>query len=194
MAVAFPSPVHIETDRLVLTMPAGAEAHRLVDYFERNRSHLATWEPVRSRDFYTTSFWRVQLEESRRELAEDRSMRLVLFPKADPAWPAIGVANFTGVIRGAFHACLLGYSLDRDYQGQGLMQEALTAALRYAFEDMHMHRVMANYQPSNHRSANLLRRLGFVIEGYAQRYLYIDGAWRDHVLTSLTNPRWRPPR
>ncbi len=190
----FPSPVHIETERLVLTMPAATEARRLVDYFLRNQDHLAPWEPVRSRDFYTEGFWAVQLEESRRELADDRALRLVLFPKGDPSWPAIGVANFTGIIRGAFHACLLGYSLDQAHQGKGLMYEALEAAIRFAFDDLRLHRIMANYQPTNLRSARLLRRLGFVTEGYAQEYLFIDGAWRDHVLTSLTNRRWRPPR
>jgi ribosomal-protein-alanine N-acetyltransferase len=29
-----------------------------------------------------------------------------------------------------------------------------------------------------------LRALGFTVEGYARDYLFIDGAWRDHVLTA----------
>lgn len=190
----FPSPVHIETPRLVITMPSASEAGRMVEYFERNRDHLAPWEPARTREFYAEDFWRAQLEESRREHAEDRSMRLVLFPRDEIGFPAIGVVNFTGIIRGAFHACLLGYSLDHERQGHGLMREALEASIRYAFEELRIHRIMANYQPRNLRSACLLRRLGFVTEGYAQSYLYIDGAWRDHVLTALTNPRWQPPR
>jgi ribosomal-protein-alanine N-acetyltransferase len=48
---------------------------------------------------------------------------------------------------------------------------------------------MANYRPENERSGRLLQRLGFAREGYARDYLFIDGAWRDHVLTSLTTPR-----
>lgn len=192
--MAFPSPVHLETPRLVLTMPGPSEAGRMVDYFQRNHDHLAPWEPVRTREFYTEDFWRAQLEESRRELADDRSLRLVMFPKDDARWPAIGVINFTGIIRGAFHACLLGYSIDAQRQGQALMREALEAALRHAFDELRLHRIMANYQPTNLRSARLLRRLGFVTEGYAQSYLFIDGAWRDHVLTALTNTRWQPPR
>jgi [ribosomal protein S5]-alanine N-acetyltransferase len=39
----------------------------------------------------------------------------------------------------------------------------------------------------------LLNRLGFIPEGYARNYLRINGEWRDHVLTSLTNPNWRAP-
>lgn len=52
---------------------------------------------------------------------------------------------------------------------------------------------MANYVPTNERSGRLLRRLGFTVEGYARDYLFIDGAWRDHVLTSLTNPAVNQP-
>jgi ribosomal-protein-alanine N-acetyltransferase len=47
---------------------------------------------------------------------------------------------------------------------------------------------MANYRPENLRSARLLARLGFIQEGYARDYLFIDGAWRDHVLTARLNP------
>jgi ribosomal-protein-alanine N-acetyltransferase len=46
---------------------------------------------------------------------------------------------------------------------------------------------MANYLPTNERSARLLRRLGFVIEGSARDYLFVGGQFRDHVLTALTN-------
>ena len=45
----------------------------------------------------------------------------------------------------------------------------------------------------NERSGSLLRRLGFAVEGYARDLLYLRGAWRDHVMTALLNPRWKPP-
>jgi ribosomal-protein-alanine N-acetyltransferase len=41
--------------------------------------------------------------------------------------------------------------------------------------------------PRNEKSAKLLKRLNFTIEGYARDYLFIDGKWEDHILTSLTN-------
>jgi ribosomal-protein-alanine N-acetyltransferase len=59
------------------------------------------------------------------------------------------------------------------------------------FERMRVHRIMANFRPENERSRRLLQRLGFVEEGFARDYLFIDGAWRDHVLTSLVNPAFR---
>ncbi len=66
------------------------------------------------------------------------------------------------------------------------MTEALLVATRWAFKELRLHRIMANYQPRNERSGRLLERLGFVREGLAHQYLFIDGEWKDHVLTSLT--------
>jgi ribosomal-protein-alanine N-acetyltransferase len=53
---------------------------------------------------------------------------------------------------------------------------------------------MANYMPHNERSKNVLKRLGFVQEGYAKEYLLINGQWQDHILTSITNPQWKSPK
>jgi len=50
--------------------------------------------------------------------------------------------------------------------------------------------VMAGYVPRNRRSAAVLRRAGFTVEGYARDYLLINGHWEDHILTAITNPDW----
>ena len=71
------------------------------------------------------------------------------------------------------------------------MHEALRATNRYMFDELKLHRIAANYRPENIRSGKLLAKLGFRIEGFAKDYLYIDGAWRDHVLTSATNAGFR---
>jgi ribosomal-protein-alanine N-acetyltransferase len=118
----------------------------------------------------------------------------MLFPRNDVAGAVLGRANFNNIVRGSFHACYLGYDLDKRAEGHGLMQEALSAAIAHVFgPPLRLHRIMANYLPHNQRSGALLRRLGFVPEGYARDYLFIDGAWRDHVMTALTNPEPMAP-
>jgi ribosomal-protein-alanine N-acetyltransferase len=67
------------------------------------------------------------------------------------------------------------------------MSEALRATIAHVFGTLKLHRIMANHLPENTRSAALLKKLGFAVEGYARDYLFIAGAWRDHVLTALTN-------
>lgn len=71
------------------------------------------------------------------------------------------------------------------------MTEALNNALQYVFDELNLHRVEANYMPHNVKSASVLKRLGFVAEGFARDYLYINGRWEDHVRTSKTNDNWR---
>ncbi len=85
-------------------------------------------------------------------------------------------------------ACHMGYSVDQKYEGKGVMKALCQNVINYAFEELSLNRVMANYMPRNHRSAKLLQSLGFCIEGEVKRYLQINGVWEDHVLTSLLNP------
>ena len=100
----------------------------------------------------------------------------------------IGRINYTQIARGPFQSCMLGYAIDHAHEGQGLMREALEATIEHVFAVLRLHRIQANYVPDNARSGRLLERLGFVSEGLAKDYLFIDGAWRDHVLTARLNP------
>jgi len=182
----------IETERLLLTLPPEEEASRMLAYFEENREHLERWSPTPHALFYTEKFWRERLAQARAEFQQDQSMKLVLRERKRSEGSVVGVCNFSNFVRGPFQACYLGYSLGQRFEGRGLMMEALRASIDYVFERLRLHRIMANYIPTNERSGRLLDRLGFVREGYARDYLLIDGRWQDHILTSLTNSRLKP--
>ena len=102
-----------------------------------------------------------------------------------------GYCNFTQIFRGSFQACYLGYKIDQELEGRGFMKEALECLIAYMFREQHLHRIMANFIPGNTRSEKLLNTLGFEKEGYAKKYLLINGEWQDHILTSLTNAHWK---
>ena len=162
---------------------------------ENYAGHLDRWSPPPVQGFFTATFWRERLDIAIDELQADRAVRFVLQMRVPEEAggtpvdaPIIGTCNYTNIVRGAFHACHLGYQIARESQGHGLMAEALTAANAFMFDAMRMHRLMANFRPENERSRALLMRLGFVEEGLARNYLFIDGAWRDHILTSLVHP------
>lgn len=178
----------LRTERLTLTLPPPDVAPRVVEYYERNREFHRPWDPPRPAAFHSVEFWEARLAANRAEYLACRSLRLFLFRSGDVGGEVVGTANYTGIVWGAFMACRLGYGLDAGAEGSGFMSEALRASLAYVFEELGLHRVEANYVPTNERSGRLLERLGFVVEGRAKDYLYINGAWRDHVLTSLTNP------
>jgi [ribosomal protein S5]-alanine N-acetyltransferase len=181
----------LHSARAVLRLAEPHEAPAVLCYYEQNRKHLAPWDPLRPADFYTLEFWLDRIQADVDEFHADRSVRFFLFePELERT--VLGCASFTSISRGVFQSCNLGYSLGAAVQGKGLMTEALAVALRYMFDELNLHRVAANYMPRNVRSGAVLRRLGFTIEGQARDYLRIAGRWEDHVLTSLTNRRWRP--
>jgi ribosomal-protein-alanine N-acetyltransferase len=112
--------------------------------------------------------------------------------REEPEGETIGFCNFSQIFRGPFQVCYLRYQLSGAHEGKGLMSEAIQRAIKYIFEEQNLYRIMANYMPSNTRSAKLLQNLGFVIEGMAKNYLLINGQRKNHVLTSLTNHQWTP--
>jgi [ribosomal protein S5]-alanine N-acetyltransferase len=175
------------TERLAITLLQPAAAEPAAAYAAANRAYVAPWSPRRGDDYYSHDFWAVHAEQSLEEWRSGRSARFVLSLASDPAC-VIGECNLTEIARGYFESCYLGFSLHHRHTGRGLMTEALSALLAFAFQEMRLHRVSANYLPDNLRSERLLRRLGFRKEGLAPAYLFINGAWRDHVLTSLANP------
>jgi ribosomal-protein-alanine N-acetyltransferase len=172
-----------------------AMARFLVENFP---GHLDRWSPPPPPGFFTEAFWAERLGLAVAEYESDRAVRFVFQPRGAPDGAILGTANYTNIVRGAFQACHLGYQADRRHEGQGLMAEALVATNAFMFATFRLHRIMANFIPENVRSRRLAARLGFVEEGLAPRYLFIDGAWRDHVLTALVNPAfddaWMRPK
>ncbi len=172
----------LQTARGVIRLPEPADAPKLLHYRRENREHLAPWEPRRQAGYYTLEECRRAAVDAREVAELDRGYPLLLL---DPDEQEIlGSMTLSNVVRGPFQACLLGYGIGVRWQGRGLMHEALEATLAWAFDELELHRVMANYLPRNERSARLLARLGFEREGYARAYLKIAGQWEDHVLTA----------
>lgn len=186
-------PFALHTRRTTAALGRESDAAAVVAYYTTNRARFEAFDPERSPIFYQERFWRAQLRQNADDYFGDRALRLFIFPRTDPlrVIGSIGLSNF---VRGAGHYCTLGYSIDGDFEGQGIMSEALRAVIAHAFGPMHFHRLEANYLPTNERSGNLLRRLGFVVEGYSRDYLRINGAWRDHIRAALLNPNWRDDR
>ncbi|MFC4528316.1 ribosomal protein S5-alanine N-acetyltransferase [Dyella halodurans] len=172
----------ITTARTLIRVVEPADASLLLRYRVQNRDYLAPWEPLRDSAYYTLGHCTQTLADSREAVRCDRAYPFFVLDLAGSE--IMGCFTFANIVRGAFQACHLGYSIAERRQGQGLMRESLQATLPWAFSELDLHRVMANYMPRNERSARLLQHLGFEQEGYAKRYLQIAGVWEDHVLTS----------
>jgi len=135
---------------------------------------------------HSVDAWETRLAD--RDLEFQRGQAVHFIGTDESESEVIGACSVSNIIRGVFQAGHLGYSCAAHYEGQGYMKRIVTHTIDYAFREMRLHRLMANYMPANERSGGLLASLGFEREGYAKSFLLIDGVWEDHILTSLVNP------
>ena len=99
----------------------------------------------------------------------------------------IGKVKISNIVSGIFKNGIIGYSIDKDQQGNGYMKEAVKMALEYAFKELRLHRIEASALVENTRSRNVLIACGFKELGLNEEYLFIDGKWRDHVTYYITS-------
>lgn len=179
----------IVTKRLLLRLANQEDVPLIVKYYADNQAYLTPFYTVWPESFFTEAYWNSEVEIAISEFVQGQSLRLLIFSQSEST--IIGTINFRNFIRSSAQFCTVGYSLAENEQGKGYMTEALEASIDYVFNELKIHRIMANYMPHNQSSGNLLKRLGFVVEGYARDYLLINGQWQDHILTSLINSQWK---
>lgn len=178
------------TERLLLCAPTVALTAAVCDYQQRNLEHFARWDPPYPEGFFEPAAVAERLAQGERAFAAGSAYRYWFSLREDPG-RMIGQAHLTQVARAAFQNAILGYGLDRSAEGRGLMQEALRAVIAEMFgPEVRLHRIQAAVRPENARSRAVLQALGFQPEGLSRRYLFIDGAWRDHEVHALLNPDW----
>jgi RimJ/RimL family protein N-acetyltransferase len=84
----------------------------------------------------------------------------------------------------------VGYALARMHWGQGYILEALRAVLKYAFDELNLHRIEADVDPRNTASIKTLERLGFQREGYLRERWQVGGEIQDALFYGLLRPDW----
>jgi RimJ/RimL family protein N-acetyltransferase len=87
--------------------------------------------------------------------------------------------------------CEIGWTLHPDHTGTGYMTEAANAVLKIAFNDLGLHRAIANLDPRNHASAALCTRLGMREEARFVEDLWSKGAWCDTAIYAILDREWR---
>ena len=179
---------NISTKRCILRLPELQESQLMCDFIARNKAYIQQWEPLQPDNYYTNDYWKEKITQLREDFLNDKSCCLNIYLQETKQ--LIGIVNYSNFVRGAFHSCFLGFKISEALQGKGMMTEALEASVAYVFQTLNIHRIAANYMPHNKASARVLEKCGFVQEGIAEDYLYINGKWAKHVLTSLINHNW----
>jgi [ribosomal protein S5]-alanine N-acetyltransferase len=175
--------VLLKGSRVELRVLTPENSKELLEYYERNRQHLKQYEPLRDESFYTLEVQRRDLTENYRQFLNGSSFNLGIF-KDDKF---IGKIRISNIVIGVFKNAFVGYSMDKDEQGKGYMKEALGIVLNYAFNDLDLHRIEATTLVDNVKSQAVLLACGFKEIGISEKYLFINGKWRDHKIFYKVN-------
>lgn len=166
---------------LKILTPEDAEA--MLDYYVRNREFLEAFEPSREKSFYTLEVQKRILIESYSQYINGTDLTFGIFKDNR----IIGRIKLSNIIMGVFRSCNIGYSLDKDYEGRGYMKEAVRLVIKYAFNEIDLHRIEASTLLDNIKSQRVLLSNGFKELGINKEYLLINGAWRDHKTFYIIN-------
>jgi ribosomal-protein-alanine N-acetyltransferase len=97
-----------------------------------------------------------------------------------------GQVTVNNIVRGSAQFASVGYWLDRELAGRGVMPTAVALVIDHCFRAAGLHRVEVAIRPENSNSLRVMEKLGIREVGHAPRYLHIDGAWRDHRIYAIT--------
>jgi ribosomal-protein-alanine N-acetyltransferase len=183
--------VRVTSARLVLRAPRDGDVGELRRLARANIEHLRPWEPASPPGEDPTSLTAIAsaVTRQRRDWRRGDSFSLLITGREEGE-PILGRVTLGGVLRRVFQNAYLGYWIDRDRQKMGLMTEAVTSALAFAFIEAKLHRVQVAIMPRNVASLRVVEKIGFRLEGHAERYLKIAGAWEDHEIFAMTSEEW----
>ena len=168
----------LDTEHLRLAVLRKSEAPRACEYFIRNRDFHKQFSQTHADDYFTVSVQKKYLAYDCDSFLEGSLVPLWITEKGSDK--LIGRVSFFNFAYGGMMSCAVGYHLDKDYEGKGIMSEALKSSLAFVFDEYKMHRVEAFILPENERSIKLVQRVGFTYEGYRKSYMHINGKYRDH--------------
>ncbi len=153
----------LETERMILRPISMDDAQAIFDYPSDPESNkYMPWESHRSlADTYA------YLETIPKNYAARERINFAITLKPDGMF--IGSSGFHDISK-EHHRLMMGYVLNRNYWGNGYMTEAVLKMIRFAFEEMGMHRVAAACDEDNIRSARVMERCGMTLEGIFRDY------------------------
>ena len=180
----------IRGSRILLRPPKVADEAEWISLRHKNKDYLQPYEPKWAKDALSPAFYQRRIKRVRKDWIDDRAYSFLIFRKRTEELPQklVGGFNINNVCRGAAQFASIGYWLDKDHQGNGYMRAALRMIIYFSHEKLKLHRLNASVLPHNERSQNLLKHVGFDEEGFAEKYIEINGAWQDHILYGLNLP------
>lgn len=181
-------PVVLADGPVVLRPYRRGDAHAWSRVRIANQQWLAPWEPPAPGNWHEANSpeaYRLFHREQQRAVRQGTAMPFAITLR-DGDERYVGHISLAGITRRAFASGNVGYWIDSQFAGRGIVPTALALVTDHAFGGAGLHRVEVNVRPENGASRRVVEKLGFRREGYHLRFMFIDGAWRDHIGYALT--------
>lgn len=158
-----------------------SDSRRWREVRRRNVDWLQEWEatlpPEAVADGDLAPTFGMMVRRLRREAREGRTLPWVISYQGG----LVGQVTVGGIAWGSLRAGYIGYWVDRQVAGRGIVPLSVAMATDYCFDVLGMHRIEINIRPENAASLRVVEKLGLRHEGERAAYLHINGQWRDHV-------------
>ncbi|MCM3758287.1 GNAT family N-acetyltransferase [Sporosarcina aquimarina] len=164
-----------------------SDAVELLSLEKRNRAFFENYSIAHPENYWTLEAHEELIKKWEQNTKKELEYRFGIFKISDDA--LIGTIGLFQVFRGPRECALLGYSLDREHNGNGYTTEAAKLVVKYAFEILNLHRIEAGVMPHNIGSIRVLEKAGFHKEGIALKNVKINGSWEDHQMLAIINPK-----
>jgi ribosomal-protein-serine acetyltransferase len=171
---------------LIPRTAAIAEAHFAL--VEANYQRLAQWFGDAYQEPPVLDETRANLVEAGQGWLDGSLLPLSIAVKADNGWRLVGWAQLE--INRQARSAEIGYWLDTDFVGRGLISRTVTAVLDHAFGPLGLIRVGLCTTVDNTRSRNVAERMGFTQEGVLREAAVFPDERRDLVVYGLLAREW----
>ena len=178
----------MSSDDIAIRRPGPDDIGAIVELELRNRADLERTGPPRGELAWQPENLRKRVSAMVEEVMAGRRHSWVITVD-DVIAGDIGLHH---VDLGAGLSAGFGYMVDSAYRGRGVATRAVRLLTEEAFGRLGLHRLEAGARPDNVGSCRALEKAGFRRVGVLERLLWVDGAWRDHVLYELVAPDFVP--
>lgn len=122
------------------------------------------------------------IRDLRRLMRQGRTVPYVVLYRGE----VVGQLSVADIAWGAVRSGQVGYWIARTHAGKGIIPAAVRLVIREALTNLGLHRIEICLRPDNDASRRVVEKLGLRYEGLRERYIHIDGAWRDHDCFAIT--------
>jgi len=184
-------PVKITDGELTLQPIRRRDQKRWSDVRRINNEWLGPWEATRPKvdsEGPLPTFAQM-VRHYNREGKELRQLALAIWIREDGKNRFIGQITMGGIVFGAYRGAHIGYWIDQRYANRGYATRAVKTLTQFGFNELLLHRIEISMRPENLASKKVAEKSGYKFEGVRERFLHIDGDWRDHLTFVAENPK-----